>query len=312
MNRRCSRGGSSSSSSSTHPKDGVHHPRVSGHGQHMKPEAAPERARDRQSTREPISRAPLRRNSRNTVSVFDIDDTGRVCQPRLAAAVCPSWTLPLPLPFSLPHRTHPLPISFPHPPGVVRINRSCSGRERERERLARRKSCGGSGSGSERTEGKPPATSLRLPARARASVSANERATTTKLQLQLELAASTSRSCKRQDPRAKAKAMFQPQPTPYSPFSSYGAAPPLLNFAPFQAASGLVVDSGGPTVFRDPIFSPVNIHNAPARSSFPQHPSHAAHPRNMAGHDMEAQEAAARDFQPALEVCTARLQVSYD
>ena len=308
MNRRCSRGGSSSSS--THPKDGVHHPRVSGHGQHMKPEAAPERVRDRQSTRKPISRAPLRRNSRNTVSVFDIDDTGRVCQPRLAAAVCPSWTLPLPLPFSLPHRT-PSPTHFLSPSSWGCTNkRSCSGRERERERLARRKSCGGSGSGSERTEGKPPATSLRLPARARASVSANERATTTKLQLQL--AASTSRSCKRQDPRAKAKAMFQPQPTPYSPFSSYGAAPPLPNFAPFQAASGLVVDSGGPTVFRDPIFSPVNIHNAPARSSFPQHPSHAAHPRNMAGHDMEAQEAAARDFQPALEVCTARLQVSYD
>jgi hypothetical protein len=307
VNRRCSRGGSSSSSSSsTHPKDGFHHPRVSGHGQHMKPEAAPERMRDR--TREPISRAPPRRNSRNTVSVFDIDDTGRVGRPRLAAAVCPSWTLPLPLPFPLPHRTHPLPISFSHPPGVVRNKRSCSGRERERERLARRKSCGGSGC--ERTEGKPPATSLRLPARARASVSANERATTTKLQLQL--AASTSRSCKRQDPRAKAKAMFQPQPTPYSPFSSYGAASPLPNFAPFQAASGLVVDSGGPTVFRDPIFSPVNIHNAPARSSFSQHPSHAAHPRNMAGHDMEAQEAAARDFQPALEVCTVRLQVTYD
>jgi hypothetical protein len=273
----------------------------------MKPEAAPARVRDHQSTRVPIPRAPLRRNSRNPVSVSDIDDTGKVCQARLAAAVCPSWILPLSLPFPLPFPLpKPLPISLPHPTGVVRNKRSCSVRERERERLVRRESCGGGGS--ERTEGKPPATSLRLPARASASV--NARATTAK-QLQLQLAASPSRSCKRQDLRAKA--MFQPQPTPYSPFSSYGAAPPLPNFAPFQAASGLVVDSGGPTVFRDPIFSPVNIHNAPARSSLSQqHPAHAAHPRNMAGHDMEAQEAAARDFQPALEVCTVRLQVSCD
>ena len=98
--------------------------------------------------------------------------------------------------------------------------------------------------------------------------------------------------------------MFQPQPTPYSPFSSYGVAPPIADFPPFQAASGLVVDSGGPTVFRDTIFSPVatNNHNAAARLSFAAHPNSSAHPYKMANNDLEQQEALARDFQPALEV----------
>lgn len=99
--------------------------------------------------------------------------------------------------------------------------------------------------------------------------------------------------------------MFQPQPTPYSPFASYGAAPPISDFAPFHAPSGLVVDSGGPTVFRDPIFSPAaapNTHPAPNRLSFQHHPNSSAHPGRMASHDMEQQEALARDFQPALQV----------
>jgi len=99
--------------------------------------------------------------------------------------------------------------------------------------------------------------------------------------------------------------MFQPQPTPYSPFSSYGVAPPLPNFAaPFSPASGLV-SGGGPTVFADPIFSPVgpnNNHNAAARGSFAQQTNSTTHQHTMAGHDLEAQEALARDFQPALEV----------
>jgi ubiquitin thioesterase protein OTUB1 len=97
--------------------------------------------------------------------------------------------------------------------------------------------------------------------------------------------------------------MFQPQPTPYSPFSSYGVAPPIADFPPFQAASGLVVDSGGPTVFRDTIFSPVATNPNAARGlSFSTHQNSSAHPYKMANNDLEQQEALARDFQPALEV----------
>jgi hypothetical protein len=97
--------------------------------------------------------------------------------------------------------------------------------------------------------------------------------------------------------------MFQPQPTPYSPFAAYGVAPPIPDFAPYPA-SGLVVDSGGPTVFRDPIFSPAapNTHHAPGRPRFSQQSNTTAQQHTMAGHDMEAQEALARDFQPVLEV----------
>jgi hypothetical protein len=99
--------------------------------------------------------------------------------------------------------------------------------------------------------------------------------------------------------------MFQPQPTPYSPFSSYGIAPPIPEFPPFQSASGLVVDSGGGAVFRGGVFSPVATNNrsAPGRLSFSAQQNNSAPQYKMAGNnDMEAQEALAREFQPALEV----------
>lgn len=112
--------------------------------------------------------------------------------------------------------------------------------------------------------------------------------------------------------------MFQPQPTPFSPFSSYGIAsgspiPIPGAFPGFQPAAG-VVDNAGPTVFRDPIFSPVASNNINANGHLPFNPNHnhnnshshpqphPAQPHNMAHNDMEAQEALARDFQPALEV----------
>jgi hypothetical protein len=99
--------------------------------------------------------------------------------------------------------------------------------------------------------------------------------------------------------------MFQPQPTPYSPFSSYGIAPPIPEFSPFQSASALVVDSGG-AVFRGGVFSPVvasNNRSAPGRSSFSVHQNNSAPQYKMAGNnDMEAQEVLAREFQPVLEV----------
>lgn len=95
--------------------------------------------------------------------------------------------------------------------------------------------------------------------------------------------------------------MFQPQPTPYSPFSSYGLTAPIPEFPGFQPAG--VVDNGGPTQFRDPIFSPVasNNLNAAAPLSFNHNNSHGARRYKMDNNDMDAQEALARDFQPALE-----------
>ena len=88
--------------------------------------------------------------------------------------------------------------------------------------------------------------------------------------------------------------MFPPQPTPYTPFSSYGVGSTIPDFAGFQS-TGLGVDSGGPTVFRDPIFSPAASDPIPFDNHLPQR-------FKMSGHDMEAQEAAAREFQPSLEV----------
>ena len=104
--------------------------------------------------------------------------------------------------------------------------------------------------------------------------------------------------------------MFQPQPTPYSSFSSYGVASALPDFPSFQpVASLVVVDSGSsggpPAVFRDPIFSPVasNHINAGAPLNFNHNSnSHGAQRFKMDSNDMDAQEALARDFQPALEV----------
>lgn len=105
--------------------------------------------------------------------------------------------------------------------------------------------------------------------------------------------------------------MFHPQPTPYSSFASYGVGTTIPDIS-FQSTGGgggggLVVDSGGPTVFRDPIFSPV------ANSILPpfnhNHNHHNPIPFKMTLHnstnDLEAQEALARDFQPALEVCVS-------
>jgi hypothetical protein len=69
----------------------------------------------------------------------------------------------------------------------------------------------------------------------------------------------------------------------------------------------VVVDRGGPTFVRDPIFSPINpsaaagVSGAPALAFGP--PSY----NKMAEHDLEAQEALARDFQPALEVSVSRV-----
>jgi len=95
--------------------------------------------------------------------------------------------------------------------------------------------------------------------------------------------------------------MFQPQPTPYLPFSSYGVASPIPDFSGFQPTAGLVVGTGGPTVFRDPIFSP------PASNNFNNNNNNNNNnpPHNytkMGASDLDAQEALARDFQPALEV----------
>lgn len=90
--------------------------------------------------------------------------------------------------------------------------------------------------------------------------------------------------------------MFQPQPTPYLPFASFGVTAPISEFA-FQPSAGLVVDNSGPTVFRDPLFSPI-------ASNFSNN-SNNNNPhlyQKMESNDFAAQEALARDFQPALEV----------
>lgn len=104
--------------------------------------------------------------------------------------------------------------------------------------------------------------------------------------------------------------MFQPQPTPYSSFSSYGVASALPDFPSFQpVASLVVVDSGSsggpPAVFRDPIFSPVASSVTADRTlNFHAH-NNSTGQYKMAAADLEAQEALARNFQPALEVCDA-------
>jgi hypothetical protein len=102
--------------------------------------------------------------------------------------------------------------------------------------------------------------------------------------------------------------MFQPQPTPYSSFSSYGVASALPDFPSFQPAAGLVVNggsSGGPPVFRDPIFSPVASSVAADRNLNIHAHSNSMGGYKMAASEIEEQEALARDFQPALEVCGA-------
>jgi hypothetical protein len=95
--------------------------------------------------------------------------------------------------------------------------------------------------------------------------------------------------------------MFQPQATPFS-FNGYGVglSSPVADFPAFQPTS--VADSGGPTVFRDPIFSAVgstlnydNHHNSNPRQRYKM--------ADNGMNEMEAQEALAREFQPPLEVC---------
>lgn len=67
---------------------------------------------------------------------------------------------------------------------------------------------------------------------------------------------------------------------------------------------GLIVDSGGPTFVRDPIFSPVNVNASPGARVNTNGPAlgFPATYNKMSEHDLEAQEALAREFQPALEV----------
>jgi ubiquitin thioesterase protein OTUB1 len=102
--------------------------------------------------------------------------------------------------------------------------------------------------------------------------------------------------------------MFQPQPTPYSPFSSYGAVADFHSFQPSHTGrSGLaVVDSGGPTIVRNPIFAPVSG-NANANNPLPlnYNNSNLAPRFKMAANginDLEQQEELARNFQPDLQV----------
>ncbi|TVY87291.1 Ubiquitin thioesterase [Lachnellula willkommii] len=113
--------------------------------------------------------------------------------------------------------------------------------------------------------------------------------------------------------------MFQPQPTPYSPFSStpygiglevgvgvdvgvVGATSPACAFPGFQPSAGAAAgaDSGGPNVFRNPIFSPAA--NSRGLNFANNNILSRSYKMEGAGmHDLEAQEAMARDFQPALE-----------
>jgi hypothetical protein len=101
--------------------------------------------------------------------------------------------------------------------------------------------------------------------------------------------------------------MFQPQPTPFAPFASYGIGPSLSSipdFPAFQPVGGeLIVDSGGPTLFRDPIFGPINP-SANADVSGGALAFGGTY-NKMAADDLDAQEALAREFQPSLEVCFA-------
>lgn len=81
---------------------------------------------------------------------------------------------------------------------------------------------------------------------------------------------------------------------------------PIPPFPGFQPSPGVVVDNSGPTTFRDPIFSPVgassNNINAHSHLPFNHNNSHTVQQYKMSTSDLDAQEALARDFQPALEV----------
>ncbi|KAG0650261.1 Otubain-1 [Hyphodiscus hymeniophilus] len=105
--------------------------------------------------------------------------------------------------------------------------------------------------------------------------------------------------------------MFQPQPTPYSPFSSYGAVPEFHIFQQSQSGrSGLAVDSGGPTIVQNPIFTTAANGNpssniAPALNFSNNTSTSTSTSRfEMAENnfdDLERQEELARSFQPNLQ-----------
>lgn len=120
--------------------------------------------------------------------------------------------------------------------------------------------------------------------------------------------------------------MFQPQATPYSNvFSPYGIGLSDGNFQSYQPAGGGssgvavvragVVDSGGPTVFRETHFGPVaasnlrgggpltynassDNHNNVNNSNHILHSRHPQHFNNkMAEHDLQAQTRAAETYE---------------
>lgn len=95
--------------------------------------------------------------------------------------------------------------------------------------------------------------------------------------------------------------MFQPQATQYSPFASYGMTAPIGEFPSFPPAN---LDNGGPTVFRDPpIFASTSSGNFTTNNVNYNLPVQTKMANHGMSNEIEAQEALARDFQPALEVC---------
>lgn len=83
-------------------------------------------------------------------------------------------------------------------------------------------------------------------------------------------------------------------------------APPAsaASFPPGLAGAGAGADSGGPAVFRNPIsiFSPAAPNSRRLNFANNNILSRSYKMEGAGMHDLEAQEAMARDFQPALEV----------
>lgn len=119
--------------------------------------------------------------------------------------------------------------------------------------------------------------------------------------------------------------MFQPQSTPLDVFSAYGAAPTQNAFEFSSSGSGFALNGGGPIVFDNPTFAAAgdfrslqantaenHIHNL-QRTTF-------GAPRNtmdsMYDDELAAQQAAAREYAPNLEVrgvnCTTLLHTHTD
>jgi hypothetical protein len=99
--------------------------------------------------------------------------------------------------------------------------------------------------------------------------------------------------------------MFQPQATPFA-FNTYGVglSSPVADFpaTTFQPTS--VTDSGGPTLFRDPIFNQYDNNNNHHHNNSNNN-SRPRYKMDNGMSDMAAQEALAREFQPPLEVMVA-------